>query len=157
MGVYDIFPSLIPFDLEEKIVINDSSDPAGNEEHHGMSTAGIISAVPNNGVATAGVGYHTRVALFDICDFDNWLQEAEIYNLKLINLSSTCSPERDEVLQFINSGGVLVLAAGSQNHAVIANIPGVINVHRCTINSDENYRLEHWDYQFYQGTCLCTK
>jgi len=116
------------------------------ECHHGISISGVIAAIPNNGIATAGVGHDTRVAMYNVASscgtgspasgFSRAVQDGR----NIINYSWQGNTEPGNTLSisavqsYVDNGGVLVTAAGDNNHTTIAQIDGVINVGICEWN-----------------------
>jgi hypothetical protein len=107
---------------------------------HGLTTAGIVGALPNNNAGTAGIGYNTKLGLFSIADgcgidslvvFDAF-QEAVSKGYKIINSTLIFDIENEEqetvLADYLSDGGLLVVAGGQNAHTQYADWPGVINV-----------------------------
>ncbi|MGK0317265.1 MAG: hypothetical protein ACI86M_003506 [Saprospiraceae bacterium] len=143
VAVIDIFSPQFHEDLQGKLV-EIYSDPILSSQFlecgHGNSTSGIIAAVPNNNIAVVGIGYNTRIGIFNIaggCDGDSSqvfgaFQAAVDGGYRIINstlIFDLDGEEQEKVLSdFLANGGLLVVAGGYNRHAVYADWPGVINV-----------------------------
>lgn len=149
VAVIDIFSNQVHQDLFGKVagdsVVAISPLPPYLVCHHGVSVAGIVGAKPNNGMHIAGVGYNTKVALYNVgtggCssvgNMGDGVRRAVADGFKIINVSATwtgLSPT--EALEFTNNGVVIVTAATSNSHSQIFNIPGVINCGGVRYNND---------------------
>jgi hypothetical protein len=74
VAIVDVFSSQFHEDLQgkiEKIVEIDALSSQFLECSHGNSTAGMVAAIPNNGIAIAGAGYDTRVAVYNVANSCN--------------------------------------------------------------------------------------
>lgn len=146
VAVYDSYHAFPHDDLDGKIVDFDYS-PSNNLNHHGLSACGIIAAIPDNQIGCAGVGYNTKVAQYDLgfmlgpnANYDHAVNQ----DIDIINLSLRVDAGYQETLDFVNSGGVVITAAGDSDHDEIFDIPGVINVGRCHWTSNDGF--SHLDY-----------
>jgi subtilisin family serine protease len=130
----------------ERCAPDDTPDPEG----HATAVAGLIAAVPNNGVGIAGLGWDTKVLSVRVLDSQgNGLASniaegikfaAEYPGVKIINLSLQQEPDQAndvseplrKAIQFAQSKGVLVVsAAGNQPESTPsypANFEGVLSV-----------------------------
>ena len=122
--------------------------------HHGVSVAGTIAANPNNNEGVAGVGYNTKVALYNVgtpeCLTVSNIRDGVLAAIddgyKIINVSAvTTGLTEAEAINYTNSGGVIVVAGSSNNHSAIFDVPGVINTGRVMWNFD----LNGWTYYDY--------
>ncbi|MFT6337095.1 MAG: hypothetical protein ACJATI_003857, partial [Halioglobus sp.] len=161
VAVVDVFSSQLHEDLQGKIDTIfqiEAMDAEWLECHHGISTAGIIGALPQNGIATTGVGYDTKVALYNVgssCGnggplggFNTAVTNGEdIINLSWQGAGSPANPGLTAAMaqNYINGGGVLVTAGGDNNWNNIAGIDGVINVGRMAWDASINSYI-HLDY-----------
>jgi subtilisin family serine protease len=130
----------------EKCTPDETPDPEG----HATAVAGLIAAVPNNGVGIAGLGWDTKVLSVRVLDSqgnglasniaDGIRYAAEYPGVKIINLSLQQEPDQAndvseplrKAIQFAQSKGVLVVsAAGNQPESTPsypANFEGVLSV-----------------------------
>jgi hypothetical protein len=155
VAVIDVFNPILNDDLTGKIVeLYEASPITGEwiECGHGTTTSGIIAAIPNNNMASAGIGYNTKVGAFNIsggCQGDSSVvfdafQEAVTRGYKIINstLIFDIQNEAQETIlsEYLNEGGLLVVSGGNNAHAQYADWPGVINVGGMVsgINEGEN-------------------
>ncbi len=158
VAVIDIFSNQVHQDLFGKVVNDEvvaiEPLPPYLVCHHGVSVAGTVGAMPDNGMHVAGVGYNTKVALYNVgtggCSSVNSIgagvDQAVADGFKIINVSATgtgLTPA--DAIGYTNSGVVIVTAATSNSHASISDIPGVINCGGVRWNSD----LGGWTYRDY--------
>ncbi|MCL2074346.1 MAG: S8 family serine peptidase [Marinilabiliaceae bacterium] len=129
-------------DLQYKFALLTGPVSAGYP--HGTWVSSIAGADTNNGLGIAGVGYNTKIAAWRI--FHDVVGDATPSNIRsaimglynyywapVINVSwSTTGLTYAEAVTITQSGVTLVLSGGnttySQNHSLIADIPGVIVV-----------------------------
>lgn len=144
VAVVDVFSSQLHEDLNGKIESITQIDPMDAdwvECHHGISVAGIIAAIPNNGIACAGVGYDTKVALYNVvasCGSGSptggfYAAVADGHDIINLSWQGNVIP-RSAAQSFIDGGGVIVTAGGDDHHTNYSDIPGVINVGRMSWN-----------------------
>jgi hypothetical protein len=157
VAVVDIFSSQLHEDLQgkiDKIVEIDPMDTEWLECHHGISSAGIIAAVPDNGKATTGVGYDTKVALYNVANSCGsggptaGFYAAVANGESIINLSwqgGLYTGDVNNVQNYVNSGGVLTTAGLDNAWTAISGIDGVINVGRMAWDQSINSYV-HLDY-----------
>ncbi|HVW31251.1 MAG TPA: S8 family serine peptidase, partial [Acidimicrobiia bacterium] len=139
-------------DLAGKVIVGDnfSGDDTPDPEGHGTAVAGLITAIPNNNVGIAGLGWDTKVLSVRVLDSQGaglasniakGIHYAATYpGVKIINLSlqqdSDQAGKQSTVLKdeiaFAQSKGILVVsAAGNQPVSDIsypANYDGVLSV-----------------------------
>ena len=145
-------------DLAGKVVVgqNFSGDETPDPEGHGTAVAGLIAAVPNNGVGIAGLGWNTKVLAVRVLDSSGAGLASRIASgiryaadqagVRIINLSlqqDSCdladpekvcsvSGELQKAVQYAQGKGILVVsAAGNQpkdTPSYPANFDGVLSV-----------------------------
>lgn len=128
---------------------------AADSSWHGTHVSGIVGAIGNNGIGVAGANWKSRLLparvlgkcggyTSDVIDALRWASGGAVPGVPLnrtparvINLSlgggGTCSgPLADAVADAVNTGAVVVVAAGNSNQNAAnetpANCPGVIVV-----------------------------
>gem|GEM_PF-3138755 len=146
-------------DLAGKVVVgeNFSGDNAPDPEGHGTAVAGLIAAVPNNGIGIAGLGWNTKVLSVRVLDSQGAglashiaagiRYAADYAGVKVINLSlqqdqndaNKISTELADAVAYAESKGIVVVAAaGNQpvaDPAYPAALPGVVSV--AAVDSDD--------------------
>jgi ribosomal protein L24E len=139
-------------DLAGKVVVgkNFSGDDTPDPEGHGTAVAGLIAAIPNNGIGIAGLGWNTKVLSVRVLDSQgNGLASkiaagiryaADYPGVKIINLSlqqdagdaGKVSGELQDAIAYAEGKGLLVVAAaGNQpvsSPSYPAAFPGVVSV-----------------------------
>src|SRR5205807_213277 len=139
-------------DLAGKVVVgkNFSGDDTPDPEGHGTAVAGLIAAIPNNGVGIAGLGWNSKVLSVRVLDSQgNGLASkiaagiryaADYPGVKIINLSlqqdasdaSKVSSELQDAIAYAQSKGLLVVAAAGNQPVSApsypAAFPGVMSV-----------------------------
>ncbi|HZQ76232.1 MAG TPA: S8 family serine peptidase, partial [Acidimicrobiia bacterium] len=139
-------------DLAGKVIVgtNFSGDNTPDPEGHGTAVAGLIAAIPNNGIGIAGLGWNTKVLSVRVLDSQGaglaskiaaGIRYAADYpGVKIINLSlqqdatdaSKVSTELQDAIAYAEKKGLLVVAAaGNQPVATPsypAAFPGVVSV-----------------------------
>jgi hypothetical protein len=139
-------------DLAGKVVVgeNFSGDATPDPEGHGTAVAGLIAAIPNNGVGIAGLGWNTRVLSVRVLDSqgagfaskiaDGIRYAADYPGVKVINLSlqqdSSNAEEKssllEEAIKYAQRKGLLVVSAAGnqpvQEPSYPANYDGVLSV-----------------------------
>jgi len=129
------------------------SGPVTDEYPHGTWVAGCCSPETNNNKGIAGIGYNTKMAGYRVSHIVT--QSGKVYgspysaimqayndDRPIINVSWTGTGlSVSEAQNIVNSGIVLVLAAGNDTnstcHSSIADIPGIINV--SNVNADNEH------------------
>jgi len=113
---------------------------------HGTQVASCIAADANNNTGIAAIGYNTKIKGYVTGGLALWraITTARGEGRKIINVSWTgigSYPNIEAVRDLVNSGVVLVVAAGNSDtstfHSLYADIPGVINV--SGIDQNGNY------------------
>jgi subtilisin family serine protease len=138
-------------DLAGKVIVgrNFSGDETLDPEGHGTAVAGLIAAIPNNGIGIAGAGWETKVLSVRVLDssgaglasrISSGIRYAADYpGVKIINLSlqqdssdGTGSKELREAIKYAQEKGLLVVAAAgnqaTETPSYPANFDGVLSV-----------------------------
>jgi subtilisin family serine protease len=139
-------------DLAGKVIIgqNFSGDETPDPEGHGTAVAGLIAAVPDNGVGIAGLGWDTKVLSVRVLDsqgaglaslIGKGIRYAADYpGVKVINLSlqqdandaGTRSTELEDAIKYAQGKGLLVVAAAGNHPVTTPSYPaafdGVLSV-----------------------------
>lgn len=152
VAVIDVFNGIPNDDLDGKFVELYQASPITGEWiecGHGTTTAGIIAAVPNNNMASVGIGYNTKIGAFNIsggCEGDSSVvfdafQEAVNKGYKIISSTLIFNIENEEqatvLSDYLANGGLLVVAGGRNAHSQYADWAGVINVGGMVSGSEE--------------------
>ncbi|HTC80721.1 MAG TPA: S8 family serine peptidase, partial [Acidimicrobiia bacterium] len=134
-------------DLAGKVVVgkNFSGDATPDPEGHGTAVAGLIAAIPNNGIGIAGLGWNTRVLSVRVLDSQGaglaskiaaGIRYAADYpGVKIINLSlqqdsstaGTPSTELQNAIAYAQSKGLLVVAAAGNQPETTPSYPAAFN------------------------------
>lgn len=136
-----------------------SNNPTATLSPHGMFTSGISSAVVNNGVGVAGVGFKTKFLTVRIDNNQGWgfgyegITYAASMNCTVINCSwgnTTFSQVNQAVINFatINKNCLIVAAAGNSNNELKvypASYDNVISVGGTKAN-DEKWGNSTFNY-----------
>jgi subtilisin family serine protease len=139
-------------DLAGKVVVgkNFSGDNTPDPEGHGTAVAGLIAAIPNNGIGIAGLGWNTKVLAVRVLDSQGaglaskiaaGIRYAADYpGVKIVNLSlqqdstdaGKVSTELQDAITYAQSKGLLVVAAAGNQPVSApsypAAFPGVLSV-----------------------------
>ncbi len=173
-GVATSHPDLMSNLVSGYDFVSNDSDPSDNTYYngknrysHGTHVAGIISAVTNNGLGVAGVGWNVKIMPVRVLENDgsgsedaiiSGIQWAVDHGANIINLSiggeftaaQASQALKDALQNALNNNVTIVAAAGNEGHYVDfpANYPGVIAVSAVDANgrltSYSNYGSEIW-------------
>lgn len=145
VAVVDLFFDDTHPDLQDKFVeIKGNCNPAHIICNHGMSMAGAIAAIVDNGNCVAGSGNKTTVAGYcagHTCNSGSpgpaTIQAYED-GYKIISLSWTSSPiTRAQALEMVENGVVIIGSGRGNGWSQVQDIDGVIVVGQ--VNSDFEY------------------
>ena len=163
VAVLDSGVDVLHPDLSGKLIAGSdivNSDSAPSDDHgHGTHIAGVIAAIPNNGLGAVGIGHDTKVRAIKVLDNTNtgsWgdvaqgIVEATDAGAKIINLSLggyTGSQTLLDAVEYAWSNGVLLVAAvgnGAQTNpyypAAYDHVMGVA----ATNSSDGRWSLSNY-------------
>jgi hypothetical protein len=139
-------------DLAGKVIIgkNFSGDDVADPEGHGTAVAGLIAAIPDNGIGIAGLGWNTKVLSVRVLDSQGaglaskigaGIRYAADYpGVKIVNLSlqqdtndaGKVSTELQDAIKYAQSKGLLVVSAAGNQPVATPSYPaafdGVLSV-----------------------------
>lgn len=125
-------------DIAAKIVgrANFTTDSDADGDGHGTHVAGIASAITNNGVGVAGVGYNTQLLSVKALDntgsgYYSWIADGITWaadnGAKVINMSlggSADSQTLHDAVDYAWNKGVVVVAAAGNDNSSAPEYPG---------------------------------